>query len=86
MKISERSFNPLPAILQVIPSYTPTLATVEQIQTLVGLFALGGVRCDSHEDTVKCLQLLQDLELITVVVIYEENKVYIKLGNTYNVQ
>ena len=86
MKITERIFNPLQAILQVIPNSTPTIASVEQIQTLVGLLALGGVHCSSHEETVKCLQLLQDLDLITVVVIYEKNKIYIKLGNQYNGQ
>lgn len=84
MKFTEKTFNPLYAILQTVPNREPELATVEQIQTVVSLLELGGVQCATHKDTVTCLQLLQDLDLLSVVVINEHDNVYIKLGNIYN--
>ena len=84
MKIWPRRFNPIAAILQTIPNRTPQFLTVEQVTTVVGLLALGGIHCECNEDTLACLKLLHELELLEVEVITTNNTINIKVGNKYN--
>lgn len=84
MKIRPRNFNPIPGILQAIPHKDSEFLTVEQIATIVGLLELGGIRCDSNTDTLACLKLLDELELLKVELVTTKNIINIKVGNKYN--
>lgn len=84
MKIRPRRFNPISGILQSIPNATPEFLTVEQVGTIVGLLALGGVHCESNNDTLACLKLLDELNLLDVELVTSNNTINIKVGNKYN--
>lgn len=85
MKTSTSAHNPLGLIINLFPTTTDTGLTYEQITTVRGLLDEGGVHCESDDEVVDCLELLQELGALSIERVRTNNKIYFKVTKNYNV-
>lgn len=86
MKLSSSSFNPLYDILELFPLEEPTFVTAAALEKFKDLLAKGGVWCDTQQDTIRCLLLLQTIGVLTVERPQIDGDTYLKIGNKINGQ
>lgn len=79
MRIKPNGFNPLPLILDYLNPQEGGYLTLEVIESLRSFLELGGTTCESHEEVITCLGVLESLDLIEVVTTVEDSTTYYKV-------
>lgn len=82
MKITPpNNFNPLGSILSLFPSKAPELLTQQALNLVQAFLYLGGTYCESEDEVLRSLKLLDTMGLIEMSVTKNNT---ILIGNKYN--
>ena len=83
MKIEQNNFNPLGLILDYLKPLSGSYLTLEVLNSIKLPLELGGVVCESPEEVVTCIGLLEELGLIKVLEHKENNTTYYEVLTIY---
>lgn len=83
MKIEQSNFNPLGLILDYLKPLSGRHLTLEMLGSIKLYLELGGVVCETLEEVVTCMGLLEELGLIKVLEHKENNTTYYEVFTIY---
>lgn len=82
MKVTPpNDFNPLGSILSLFPNRAPQLLTQQALNLTQAFLYLGGTICESEDDVLHSLKLMQTMGIIDMSVTKTNT---ILIGNLYN--
>jgi hypothetical protein len=83
MRIEPSNYNPLRLILDYLTPISGSFLTLEVLNYIKGYLQLGGVVCESPEEVVTCIGLIEELGLVRVIEHKENKTTYYEVFTTY---
>lgn len=83
MKIEQSNYNPLGLILDYLKPLSGSYLTLEVLNSIKLHLELGGVVCESPEEVVTCIGLIEELGLVKVLEHKENKTTYYEVFTTY---
>jgi hypothetical protein len=86
MKIPEKisEFNSLTLILKILDSREPIQLTKTVVDAIAAALSLGKIECEDREEVIRCLEVMEQMEIIKIIKKEEEEGFSYLIGNLYN--